>query len=188
MTISDLHTVKEDFDEQDDDMNPAAFVHNQKEYADHIFQAVEYDSVLKEVKQHCAKIQKVKDFLLMCALRKRHRAKRQAQKLIRRYLKGFVIRKEVKEQLIEERENARVVQLQTMIHRASKTDLERMHQAAQKIQRSIYNRIKQRREGRELRAELAKLPRVVWNGYLKMKDLKANTNSLKMDMRFKFGR
>jgi len=65
-----------------------------------------------------------------------------------------------------------------MIRRASPTELERMHQAAEKIQRSIYERIRQRREGRELRAELAKLPRVVWQGYLKMKDLKANTASL----------
>ena len=56
MTISDLHTVKEDYDEEDDEMNPAAFVHNKQEYADHVFQAVEYDTVLKEIKEHYAKI------------------------------------------------------------------------------------------------------------------------------------
>jgi len=33
MTLSDLHTVKEDeYDSEDDEMNPAAFIHNQKEY------------------------------------------------------------------------------------------------------------------------------------------------------------
>jgi len=37
MTISDLHTVKEDYDEEDDEMNPAAFVHNKQEYVDHVF-------------------------------------------------------------------------------------------------------------------------------------------------------
>lgn len=114
----------------------------------------------------------------MCGLRRRHQARREAYLLIRRYLKGFVVRKEVNAELRERREEVRVVQLQAMIRRASPTELERMHQAAEKIQRSIYERIRQRREGRELRAELAKLPRVVWQGYLKMKDLKANTASL----------
>jgi len=46
MTVSDLHTVREDYDEEDDEMNPAAFVHNRQEYAEHVFQAVEYDTVL----------------------------------------------------------------------------------------------------------------------------------------------
>ena len=50
MTISDLHTVKEDYDEEDElEMNPAAFAHNKEEYASHVFQAVEYDTVLKEI-------------------------------------------------------------------------------------------------------------------------------------------
>ena len=36
--ISDLHTVNEDYDDEaDDDLNPAAFVHNKKEYEDHVF-------------------------------------------------------------------------------------------------------------------------------------------------------
>merc|ERR1719272_868673 len=65
-----------------------------------------------------------------------------------------------------------------MIHRASPAELERMHQAADRIHRSIYIRIRQRREGRALRAELLKLPRVVWQGFMKMRDLKANTASL----------
>ena len=58
MAISDLHTVKEDEDDDEDyaQMNPAAFVHNKEEHAQHIFQAVEYDTVLKEIKEHYAKI------------------------------------------------------------------------------------------------------------------------------------
>lgn len=33
MTLSDLHTVTEDEqDSEDDEMNPAAFIHNKKEY------------------------------------------------------------------------------------------------------------------------------------------------------------
>ena len=72
MTISDLHTVHEDYDEEDDDiMNPAIFVHNKDEYANHAFQAVEHDTVLKEIKAHVNKIKRVKEFMLMCILRKR---------------------------------------------------------------------------------------------------------------------
>lgn len=37
--ISDLHTVNEEYDEEDDD-NPAAFVHNQEEYAGFLHQVV----------------------------------------------------------------------------------------------------------------------------------------------------
>lgn len=36
-TLSDLHTVHEDeYDEEDDEMNPSAFIHNQQEYVDHL--------------------------------------------------------------------------------------------------------------------------------------------------------
>ena len=48
-TMSDLHTVKEDeYDDEDDEMNPSAFVHNQKEYEDHLMQVIQYDTVLDE--------------------------------------------------------------------------------------------------------------------------------------------
>jgi hypothetical protein len=37
MTLSDLHTVgEEDDDSDDDEMNPSAFIHNKKEYQDHL--------------------------------------------------------------------------------------------------------------------------------------------------------
>lgn len=66
--ISDLHSIKEDEydDEVDDEMNPHHFVHNKKEYADYVFQAVEKDTVVKMIKEHYAKIEKVKSFLKMC--------------------------------------------------------------------------------------------------------------------------
>ena len=108
--------------------------------------------------------------------------------LIRRHLRGFVVRKEVKAELRDKREETRVIELMGVIRRASQTDQERMHQAAARIQRTIYTRIRQRREGRELRAELSKLPPVVWAGYLRMKDLKANTAALAMDMKGTFRR
>ena len=56
-TISDLHTVKEDeYDDEDDEINPAAFVHNRKEYEDHIQQVIENDLVQKMIEEHINKI------------------------------------------------------------------------------------------------------------------------------------
>ena len=38
LTLSDLHTVTENDNDgsEDDEMNPAAFIHNKKEYHDHV--------------------------------------------------------------------------------------------------------------------------------------------------------
>ena len=38
LTLSDLHTVTENDNDgsEDDEMNPAAFIHNKKEYQDHV--------------------------------------------------------------------------------------------------------------------------------------------------------
>ena len=128
MTISDLHTVHEDYDEEDDDlMNPAVFVHNQEEYASHVFQAVEYDTVLKEIKAHINKIKRVKEFLLMCVLRKRFQRKRQAQGLLTRYLKSYKIRKETMRILREKHERMRVIEMKKTILRATQVEQEQMH-------------------------------------------------------------
>ena len=102
-------------------------MHNQKEYSDHVFQAVEYDTVLKEVKMHYAKIEKVKAFLLMCFFRRRHVLRLRAHDMIRRYLRGYVARRDVKEQLLEKREEVRVKQMELAIRRCSKTEVERWH-------------------------------------------------------------
>ena len=42
--------MKEDeYDDEDDEINPAAFVHNKKEYEDHLMQVIEYDTILAEI-------------------------------------------------------------------------------------------------------------------------------------------
>ena len=57
--------------------------------------------MLKEVKMHYAKIEKVKAFLRMCFLRRRHILRLRAHDMIRRYLRGYVARRDVKGQLLE---------------------------------------------------------------------------------------
>ena len=54
-------------------------------------------------------------------------AKKKAHSLLRRYLKGFIVRKEVGKELKEERELKRIIALENFLRRASQTDLERMN-------------------------------------------------------------
>ena len=70
---------------------------------------------------------------------------------------------------------------------ASDTDRERMEQAVTKIQRTIYRlKVKRKREGREIREQLQKLPYICRNGFMKMLLLKANTNSLQREVKYTF--
>ena len=81
--LSDLHTVQEDeYDDEDDEMNPAAFIHNMKEYEDHLMQVIQHDLILGECMNHVAKISKVKTFLLMQILKKRFQRKQNGSILI----------------------------------------------------------------------------------------------------------
>lgn len=88
--------------------------------------------------------------------------------------------KEARKELSFIKEIFRVKDLELRIKKASDTDLERFNQAATKIQRTIYIcKIKEKREGKDIRSQLAKLPYVVRNGFIKMLLLKAATSSLK---------
>jgi len=73
----------------------------------------------------------------------------------------------------------KVKDLELRIKKASDGDLERFNQSAAKIQRTIYvKKIKEKREGKDIRSQLIKLPYVVRNGFIKMLLLKAATSSL----------
>jgi len=88
--------------------------------------------------------------------------------------------KEARKELTFIKDIFRVKDLELRIKKASDANLERYNQAASKIQRTIYvKKIKQKREGKDIRSQLAKLPYVVRNGFIKMLLLKAATSSLK---------
>ena len=73
--ISDLHTVQEDYDdeqdiEDDDDnidpnLNPSKFVRSTNEYEDHVVKVVETNVIMNEIKKYMENVKKVKQFLLM---------------------------------------------------------------------------------------------------------------------------
>ena len=124
--------------------------------------------------------------MLKCVLKKRRESQKVATLLIQRYLKGHVARKAVKAELIMIKEVRLVKAIEMRIKRSNKTDRERFEQAAQKIQRSIYGKIVRKRESKQLREELRKLPFICRSSFLKMHLLKKNTSSLRMEVNTTF--
>ena len=58
----------------------------------------------------------------------------------------------------------------------------RLHKAALTIQIGLYYRMRRKREGRELREQLKKLPMICRSGFVKMITLKASTNKLQTEL------
>ena len=142
--------------------------------------------MLKMIMDHIGKMKIVQAFMYRMVLKRRREKKNKAALLIQRYLRSYNPRKEAKLEIRTYMELRRVKDLELRIRRSSKTDKERMEQAAHKIQRSIYHKIKRRKEGRRLREELKKLPYICRSSYLKMQLLKANTSNLTMEARSQF--
>lgn len=91
--ISDLHTVNEDYDDENDDeefggdgidpnLNPNKFVRSTREYEDHIEIIIETNVIVNELKEYMKKVNKVKNFLRMVIHRNRFLKKREGIKLI----------------------------------------------------------------------------------------------------------
>ena len=86
--------------------------------------------------------------------------------------------KDIRKELVAERDFKKVETLKFYIRKASDVQRDRMDQAANKINRSMYSKIQKRNQCRELRKELAKLPMVVRPNYVKMYFLKSETSAL----------
>ena len=90
--ISDLHTVQEDYDDEQDieddgdnidpNLNPSKFVRSTNEYEDHVVKVVETNVIMNEIKKYMENVKKVKQFLLMVVQRHRFLKKRRAIKMI----------------------------------------------------------------------------------------------------------
>ena len=99
--------------------------------------------------------------------------------MVQRHLRGFICWKNVRLELCATREIKWLQMIELRIKKASNTERDRMDQAAAKIQRTIFRKkCKQKREAKEIREQLAKLPYICRAGFIKMMILKANTNSL----------
>ena len=185
--ISDLHTVNENYDDENDEddmeaidpnLNPNKFVRSKGEYEDHVAKVVETSVIINEIKEYIQKTQKVKNFLIMVVHRRRFLKRRAGIRLLQRYMKGYLSWKDARKELREERDFKKVEALKFFIRKASDVQRDRLDQAAQKIQRSIWAKIKKRNLGRQLRKELIKLPIVVRPGFVKMYFLKNQTSAL----------
>ena len=109
-----------------------------REYEDHVATVIESNVIMNEIKLYMQKVQKVKRFLLMVIQRNRFLRKRTAIRLVQRYTKSYVAWKEMRKELIEERDFRKVEALKFYIRKASDVQRDRMDQAATKIQRSIH--------------------------------------------------
>jgi hypothetical protein len=179
--ISDLHSVREDSDED----TPESFVTTKQEYIDYVYEQVEYDLIVNEIHSHIAKVDLVKRTLLAWIHRRRAQKMEENSVMIQRHLRGFICWKNVRQELRQARELRWLQMIQLRIRKADETERDRMDQAAKKIQRTIYQaKIKQKRQGKEIREQLAKLPYICRNGFIKMMILKANTNSLQNEVKF----
>lgn len=97
--ISDLHSIQEDSDDQDN-----AFVHTRQEYVDHVYSTVEYAVILAQIKSHFYKVAKVKKFLLSIIRKKRTQKMEAMSGLVQRFLRGFICWRNVRQELRETRE------------------------------------------------------------------------------------
>ena len=155
--ISDLHTVNENYDDENDEddmeaidpnLNPNKFVRSKGEYEDHVAKVVETSVIINEIKEYIQKTQKVKNFLIMVVHRRRFLKRRAGIRLLQRYMKGYLSWKDARKELREERDFKKVEALKFFIRKASDVQRDRLDQAAQKIQRSIWTKIKKRNLGR----------------------------------------
>lgn len=72
MAISDLHTVREEHSEDDEEAMNSSLVWNQEQYANHVLKIVAEEAVLGLVQEHISKVDLVKSFLTMCILKRRY--------------------------------------------------------------------------------------------------------------------
>lgn len=80
--------------------------------------------------------------------RNRFLKKRAAIRLVQRYTKSYVAWKDIRKELIAERDFKKVESLKFYIRKASDVQRDRMDQAATKIQRSIHVKINKRNKGK----------------------------------------
>lgn len=128
-SISDLHTVKEDYDDEEDDdingeaidpnLNPAKFARSKGEYDDHVLKVIESSVIVSELKLYMQNVNKVKNFLLMVIQRNRFLKKRAAINLLQRYSKSYLSWKDSRKELVEERDFKKVEALKFFIKKAS---------------------------------------------------------------------
>ena len=87
--------------------------------------------------------------------------------------------KRIKQQLTQDRDSKHLHNIELQIKKASKIQLEKYHEAANKLQNILYGRIwVNRKQRKALLAELAKLPYICRGPHIKMYYLKNESKIL----------
>ena len=103
------------------------------EYEDHVAKIIETSVIVNELKEYVNNTEKVKRFLRMVIYRRRFLKARTASRLLQRYCKSFIAWKDIRKELVDERDFKKVEALKFYIRKASDVQRDRMDQAAQKI-------------------------------------------------------
>ena len=132
--ISDLHTVNEDYDDENDDdmdatdpnLNPQAFVRSKREYEEHVAKYVETSVIIDEIKEYIKKVNKVKRFLVMAIYRNRFLKRRADIRMLQRYMKGYAAWRDSRIDLILHRDILKVGDLESIIIMSSDVERDRL--------------------------------------------------------------
>lgn len=103
-------------------------------------------------------------------------------------MKGLIAYRDVRKERREQLEIKLIIALKFRITKASPQELKRMNDAAVRIDQGIFKRLQRKKDAKALREKLKPLPYVCRAGFIKMHELKKNTNLLQTEMKsmFKF--
>lgn len=139
------------------------------------------------LREHVSKVLRVHTFLLTIVLRKRFKQKQAAIAKLQNFFRVVKAKMETRQRrtAIKEKERRRRMEIFTRLSK----DQAKLDAAAKLIQDVIFTcKIKQKKEGKELRQKLKDLPYVCRSSFLKMHFLKAQTAQLKNNVSLKLRR
>ena len=127
-------------------------------------------------------------FLHGIIVRRRIQKQKEMAPIIQKFMKGLVAYRDVRKERREQLEIKLVIALKFRITKASPQELKRMNDAAVRIDQGIFKRLQRKKDAKALREKLKPLPYVCRAGFIKMHELKKNTNLLQTEMKsmFKF--
>ena len=145
---------EEEFDEEEND---TTFLLASKEEArEHLYSLMESQVVSDMIRDHLAKINLVRGFVLTLVLRKRFKRKVRAIPKMQNFFRICVARRVVRRRRMEVKEKERLKRMEKFCR--LNPDQAKLDRCARLIQDKLFTRLKLRREAAELRKKLKDLP------------------------------
>ena len=173
----DLDTVREELD--DEDALPTA-----RDFGDMLAEDEQVTAERLEQK----KKDKVAAFMHGVIVRRRQQKKQEMAPIVQKFMKGLIAYRDVHKERRDQLEIKLIIALKFRITKAAPSELQRMNDAVIRIDQGIVKRMQRKKDAKALREKLKPLPYVCRAGFIKMHELKKNTNLLQTEMKtmFKF--